>query len=169
MEALQNFYAVATGLSFTLLGLWWVVVALHLDVWMNDPGLRRLARNVSQYFVVPGLMSLVSLIAVSETVLWRFGFGVGALLGLVESMRAATGRSRAISLSGAPRAVAVVAAVMYLIAGALAVDPTLPAAAGVDLSALEVEALLVALLLFLGVNVVWTFFAHPPGKATTGG
>ncbi len=45
---------------------------------MRTPHHRRLACHASLYFALPGIMSLVSLLAERLTYLWRVGFAVTA-------------------------------------------------------------------------------------------
>ena len=60
---LDSFYSTAAQLSFVLLGLWWVVVQFKFDRWRHDPARRRMAYDISSFFLLPGLMSLTSLAA----------------------------------------------------------------------------------------------------------
>ncbi|MCC6176076.1 MAG: hypothetical protein IT305_12290 [Chloroflexi bacterium] len=55
-------YGIMAGLSFTLLGLWWIACQAHMD-WLAEPTGRRMAYVVSLHFVLPGAMSLLSLVA----------------------------------------------------------------------------------------------------------
>ena len=45
----QTFYTTVGSISFTLLGLWWVVVQSR-DAWRTDPARRRMAYAVSLHF-----------------------------------------------------------------------------------------------------------------------
>ena len=58
------------------------------DAWADDPRRRRTARHVSLYFLLPGVMSLFAILSSRLTALWRIGFGVSAVLGLVEALLA---------------------------------------------------------------------------------
>jgi hypothetical protein len=156
---LETFYTTVASLCFALLGLWWVVVQFKHEQWMRDPARRRMAYDLSLYFILPGMMSLVSLLAADVKVLWRVGFAAAALLGAIETLAMiVTARpSASRSLGALARWVVLV---LYALIAVIAVDPTLPAALGLGLKAIEVEGLLITLLLFLGVNLAWLFFTE---------
>ena len=77
------FFSTASALCFTLLGFWWVVVQFRHDELTSDGPRRRLAFVVSLHFVIPGSMSLASLLAGDNGVLWRVAFASAGVLGLV--------------------------------------------------------------------------------------
>ena len=83
---LNTFYSTVAQLCFALLGLWWVVVQFKHEQWMSQPGKRRMAYSISLYFILPGLMCLVSLLAADAKILWRLGFGIAGALGGLESL-----------------------------------------------------------------------------------
>ena len=87
---LQGFYESVAQLSLTLFGLWFVVVELRADDLLDRPWLRRTTLHVSLSFLVPGVVSLASLLAVQVLVVWRVAFAVGGLAGLVANVRLAT-------------------------------------------------------------------------------
>lgn len=78
---METFYTVVAELSFTLLGLWWLVVQTRHDLWIRDPLRRRIATNISLYFLLPGSMSLFALLQPEVGGFWRLAFvtagGVG--------------------------------------------------------------------------------------------
>jgi len=82
----DTFYATAAQISFTLLGLWWVIVQFRHPEWMGSRYYRRMAYDVSLYFLLPGIMGLVSLLATEAKFLWRAGFVVAGLIGVVETV-----------------------------------------------------------------------------------
>ena len=48
----ETFYTVVGGISFTLLGLWWVVVISRKE-WQHSRARRMLAYAVSLHFLLP--------------------------------------------------------------------------------------------------------------------
>ena len=77
----QAFYAAVAGISFTLLGLWWVVVITRTE-WRQSPARRLLAYTVSLHFLLPGMMSILSIIAPDEPLVWRTVFSLAGALGV---------------------------------------------------------------------------------------
>src|SRR5215210_5466194 len=83
---LDTFYSTTAAIAFTLLGLWWVIVEFKHQEWMKNPSYRRLSYNISLYFILPGTMSLMSLLSTEAKFLWRIAFSTAGLLGLVETI-----------------------------------------------------------------------------------
>ena len=80
---LSDFYGAFAPLTFTVFGLWLVVVQTRHADWSRSPEHRRRAYAVSLHFAIPGLMSLLSLVDPSDKTLWRVAFGVSATGGAV--------------------------------------------------------------------------------------
>jgi hypothetical protein len=161
---LETFYSTTAQISFALLGLWWVVVQFKYQRLMDDPQWRRIAYDTSLYFLLPAIMSLISLLATEAKFLWRIGFGAAAFLGLVEtilmiaSSRSGFGRQRVF------RIVRWVVLPLYLFILIFAIRPELVSTLGIGLQPILVEAILVSLLMFLGVSFAWFVFAEPEGE-----
>ena len=150
---LQDFYATVAQACFTLLGLWWVVMQIKYEDWMRDPLHRRASYDISLYFLLPGMMSVVSLLAIEVTTIWRIGFAIAGLLGAAES---AVSIATARSYGEKPRWLRIgdwVSLALYLLIAAVAIRTELVDDVGLGLRPLEVEGILVALLIFLGVNL----------------
>lgn len=152
---LETFYATSAQICFALLGLWWVVVQFKYDLFMRDPARRRTAYNISLYFVLPGAMSLLSLLATEITILWRVAFFAAAAVGVFETARILFGKTGAHG-PGFGRGANLGALVIYILIAFFALVPELLRAFGI--TPLLVEAALLSLLLFLGVHLAWTFF-----------
>src|SRR5829696_6038841 len=75
-----TFYAAASALCFTLLGFWLVVVQFRHAELTADVVERRFTFLVSLHFIVPGLVSLASLLATGA--MWRIAFGLAGLTGI---------------------------------------------------------------------------------------
>ncbi len=161
--SLTSFYEVTTALCFALLGFWWIVVQLRHDEFTTDRRLRAIAYQVSMSFVLPGLMSLAALLAVENNFLWRVGFGVAAAIGVAQTIyflvTSDTGSARLTLRLGRWLML-----VLYALIGVVAIRPTLPREIGIDASALAVEATMVTLFIFLGVNLAWSYFMHPAAE-----
>ncbi|WP_117214702.1 hypothetical protein [Allorhizocola rhizosphaerae] len=148
---LKEFYGVVSGINFTLLGLWWVAMRERKE--FADAAGRRLAYLVSLGFVIPGTIALLSQVAPDRPLLWRASFAVAGLAGTVGMAllsNALQSRLRATTLATVLRFAAVPAYALVVI---VALFPRV--ARAVDLTALQVEAILLCLLIFLGVQAAW--------------
>lgn len=155
---MDTFYATSAGLCFALLGLWWVVVQFKYETWLSDPTRRRVAYDLSLYFLLPGVMSLASLLATRETLLWQVGFGAAGAIGFVDAVLALGAAGKGPTRAWTDRAVPVLTALLYAGVVAVAISPTLPRDLGLELDPLEVEGSLLVVLIFVGVNLVWRWF-----------
>ena len=152
----SGFYGVTAQVSFTLLGLWWVVVQFKHAEWTRSRRHRRMAYDVSLLFLIVGVMSLMAMVDPKGSALWRIAFGVGAILGGVET---ALLSPTLIGSGRASRGTHLVTLLVYALVLLLAIDPRLPGQTGLHVKGLQVEGILVAMLLFLGVNMSWLRFA----------
>ncbi|MGA4670703.1 hypothetical protein ACPCG0_13065 [Propionibacteriaceae bacterium Y1923] len=83
---LTSFYALLAGTSFTLVGLWWMVLERR-PRWKSDPLRRRLAGGTYLSFLLPGLMATLAQLSPATPALWRTSFAACALVGLVSTFR----------------------------------------------------------------------------------
>lgn len=123
----QTFYTTVGAISFTLLGLWWVVV-MGRETWQVNLARRRMAYAISLHFALPGAMSILSLVAPDVGLLWRVSFVSASALGLIL---------------------------------AVALVPGLVTGLGLGLTALQVEAIVVSILVFFGVQAAWILMIEP--------
>ena len=158
-----SFYQFASIVSFALLGLWWVVLNNRYEQWVHDPLRRAEAWALSNYFAVPGVMSLVSLLAVNSSTMWRVGFAAGGLFGMAQSAVFIANENRSPTQSAAVYAGVGISFVVYALTALIAIERG--AAAEIGLTPLEVEGLLVATLLLTGVQLAWLVFARV-GRST---
>lgn len=152
------FYGVVSTLSFTLLGLWWVVAERHKQ-WFLVPGRRRMAYVVSLHFMLPGTMSLLSLVDPIRAPLWRIVF----------TLAGAAGAAGAILVYGAVReefgqrrlgaAMLWVALPVYVLVAVVALAPQVSDA--VSLEPRQLEGVLIAIVVFLGINAAWFLTTEP--------
>jgi hypothetical protein len=147
---------------FTLLGLWIIVVQTRHAEWRQSAIHRRRAYGVALHFSLPGLMSLLSLVDPASTALWRISFAVVAAGGVLALVLV-----RGPAPTGLGVAAYVAAVVLYLLIAVVAVVPGMVAEIGVLARPLRVEAVLLTILVFLGVNVAWLllFEEAPPPSA----
>jgi hypothetical protein len=160
---LSNFYGAFAPLSFTVLGLWLVVVQTRHADWARSPEHRRRAYAVSLHFAVPGLMSLLSLVDPADKTLWRVAFGVsafgcGLILAYLQFSPIPTPRGLLWQLEST------VSLLLYLLVVLVAIAPGAAEEIGAPL---RIEAILLSLIVFLGVNVAWALMfdeVPPPGR-----
>jgi hypothetical protein len=158
---MEEFYAQVSGLSFTLLGLWFAVVQLTHQRWLRHPTYRRVVMHQSLYYLIPGLFSLAALVSVDQPVVWQAGFTITAALGGAEAVHfiARSGRLGDTPLRRALRTPRW-APPVYLLVALVAVFPGLPRVLGLLLTPLQVEAILVVVLLLLGLRGTWLVFTE---------
>lgn len=160
--AIDDFYKTVSSISFTLLGLWWVVVQLRFQKGAGDPRARRHAYGVALYFLLPGVMTMLSAVNSDLNLLWRLAFGVTALLGVVEIvlyMRAGGARS------AGPRVLRGLALALYVLIAIFALRPSLAMELGLGMKPREVEAIFIGLLIVVGVNLAWFGVTEPDEPA----
>ena len=157
---LTDFYVAFSTVCFTLLGLWIIVVQTRHAEWRHSPVHRRRAYGVALHFSLPGLMSLLSLIDPASTTLWRTSFAIVAAGGVL-----ALALVRGPAPTGLGAAAYGAAVVLYGLIALVAAVPGMVAEIGVLARPLRMEAVLLTLLMFLGVNVAWLLLfdqAPPP-------
>jgi hypothetical protein len=159
-ESAVELYRALAQASFALLGLWWVVVQFRHAEWMAERPARRSAYGVSLNFLLPGVMSLMSLAAPEHEAIWRVSFGVAGAVGLLEAAR-----RLAMPARPAERVALAALAVTYALVALIAIDDSLLRDIGIRLYALQGEGILVGFLVFVAVNLAWLAFAEPRHSA----
>ncbi len=151
---LDTFYATVSGVGFTLLGLWWVVVDKHPE-WFQEPTTALMAYVVSLQFIVPATSSLLSLVAPDAPAVWRTVFVLLGLVGVAGAVLVA------VTLAATQPGVSIVALILSLpvYLGIILVALVPGIGSGLDLTGLQLEAFLFAMVLVLGLHAVW-FFSH---------
>jgi hypothetical protein len=159
---LDVFYGAFSPTCFGLLGLWLVVVQLHLREWRGSAVYRRRSYGVALHFALPGIMSLLALVNPHDSLFWRISFAIVALGGAVVLITVGGFPARGLPSGDQPAAAGtaalgrpghlglaayICAIVLYILIGVLAF-------AG-GLAALRTEAILLTLVVFLGFNVAW--------------
>ncbi len=147
---ITNFYISFSATCFTILGLWLVVVQQRYRTWAGDPALRRRSYGVALHFSLPGIMTLLALIDPQSQALWRTTYAIVALGGVIV---VAAVRGAVPNTIG--KAAYIGAIVLYAVVGVVAIVPHLLRDIGITAAPVRVEAVLLSVLVFLGVNVAW--------------
>jgi hypothetical protein len=159
----EVFYQTVAQLAFTLLGLWWLVLQTKYNEWIHSQTRRRMATNITLYFLLPGSMSLLALLATTSRLLWQVAFVLAALIGAVATaffLRAAHA-----SQWRNPWSLRIVTAAsslglaLYALVIVVALLPDLFRAIGT--TPLTVAGVAVTLLVIVGVTLAWTYFIEP--------
>ena len=146
-----EFYKTISGLSFALLGLWWVALELRYKDWEESPQARRHAYGVMLFFLFPGLMSLFSLID-DASAWWRLVFGLTALLGMGEIGLYYSAPRNQMRSADILRVIGLIDYALVLI---VAFRPLVVRDLGIGLSGLQVEAVLTGVLIVIGVHLAF--------------
>lgn len=153
---LNDFYEVGANASFTLLGLWWIVVQARRPDWRGVPERRRAALAISLQFALPGAMSLLSLVDPESEALWRVSFGTAAVAGIGGLVALQSG-SPPMFASRTPAKVAyLVAVTLYACVALVALFAFALKDAGVQPR--QLDAALLACLLLVGLCTAWLVF-----------
>ena len=155
---MADFYSTVAQASFTLLALYWVLLQLRHDEWFRDAAYRRSAYDVSLYFLLPGMMSLLSLLAVEQTWIWRASFVLFGTVGLAESLLMMARRGQLQTAGVLVWVADLASAAAYGFAVLIAVWTDFPQDIGLDLRPLEAEGIVIATLLVLGVVLAAAMF-----------
>src|SRR6185312_12779215 len=135
MIAALAFYQLLATASFTLLGLWFVVVGLSHGGWRTDPVRHRYDLHVALHFLLPGATGLAA--------------GLAESLGFL----AAPGFPRA--LPG--RALRALDPLLYVLVGVAAVT-SLP----LGLVPMQIEGMATGLVFLAGTAYLWLAYAERP-------
>lgn len=162
---LSAFFGVVSTVDFALLGLWWVTVQARPDLRSRRLKTGRAAYLVSLEFLIPGTASLAAQVAPNLQAVWRVAFallgltGVIAIIGLAPAMRRA-------GVSLAARLLVWLTVPVYAAIVLLAAWPEVVQRLGnVDLSALQIEALVFCVAVFLSAQTAWAAAMSPDSEA----
>lgn len=149
------FYGVVSAINFTLLGLWWVAVKDWVDLVGGTASSRRTAYLVSLQFVIPGTVSLLAQVAPEVVVVWRTAFAIAGAIGAIGVVMLAGEIRRMSDARIAPALFVVFGVPVYAAVALVAALPALSASLPTNFTPIQVEALLVTLLVFLGTQEAW--------------
>jgi hypothetical protein len=147
---LTDFYVAFATVCFTLLGLWIIVVQTRHADWRQLSVHRRRAYGVALHFSIPGLMGLISLVDPASTDLWRISFAIAAAGGAIVLVLVRGPAPTWLGMAGYLAAI-----LLYVLIAIVAIRPGIVADLGISARPLRVEAILLTVLVFLGVNVAW--------------
>jgi hypothetical protein len=154
---MDTFYATMSAFCFTLVGLWWAVVQVRIEVWTTNPQYRRLAQSIHYGFLIPGGMSLGALLSGDQRFVWQGVFIVASLCGMVMAARALTFRQGA-----AWRAGQMGALLLYALILLVSLVPAIVASSGLGLSPLQATGLCVTAIVVIGANFAWSVMMGAP-------
>ncbi len=154
---ISTFYALFSATCFALLGFWWNLLQGNPH-WLRDPSTRTAVGGVYLSFLLPALMGLFAQVGgPGTTTIWRISFVAIAVVGLIATLRALRG-TRASQVDDTPNRL--VAIVLY---GLIAVVGVVPETGElVNLTGIQVEAILLILIVLLGHGLVWRFMTSGP-------
>ena len=163
----EVFYQTVAQLSLTLLGLWWLVLQTKYSEWIHDRLRRRMATNITLYFLLPGSMSLLALLATNSRLLWQVSFiiaavigGVTAVLFLRDALKSPWRNPMSIRVISLASGLGVA---LYILVIIVALAPDLFRAMGA--TPLTLAGVGVTLLVIVGVTLAWTYFVEPFASA----
>ena len=163
------FYGVVSAINFTLLGLWWVAVKDRAGLTGDHALSHRTAYLVSLQFVIPGTVSLLAQVAPDIAAVWRAAFAIAGIVGAVGIVLLANEIRRTSDLVLAPTLFRIVGVPLYALVALVALFPLPSALDGTldgGLSPIQIEALLLTLVVFRGVQEAWVVSMTPPKSAS---
>jgi uncharacterized membrane protein len=119
-----------------------------------------MAYAVSLQFLIPGTVSLLSQVAPNVAYLWRTAFALGGAAGVVGIVRLVPILLRT-HLRTAARLLIVVGVPIHALIAVVAMLSDLRSALDIELSSLQVEAVLFCLLVLVGAQTAWIAAMSP--------
>ena len=164
---LSAFFGVVSTIDFALLGLWWVTVQARPDLRSRQLKTGRAAYLVSLEFVIPGTASLLAQIAPNLQIVWRIAFAALGLIGIIAIAGLTPAMSRA-GASGVAGLLLWTTVPCYAVIVALAAWPQIVRNLDLQLSALQVEALVFCVAIFLSAQTAWAAAMSPEPESAGG-
>lgn len=155
---LTDFYISFSATCFVILSLWLVVVQMRYDDWKDDPNSVWRAYGVGLYFSLPGIMTLISLVDPNNPYLWRTAYAIVALGG--------AGVLGVVFKATQDRAIAIAYRSAIVLYGAVAIIAIFANPLDIVKVANRVDAVLLCVVVFLGVNVAWLLAFSAPATGT---
>src|SRR4051794_31913226 len=141
-----------------MLALWWAVITFRHAEFTGSPARLRFSYLVSLYFLLPGLVSLASLLSGTGP-LWRVAFAATGVAGVLAIGVAVLHHDR-VGLGGGLVRWAWLGIPLFAIVTLIAVAPDI-ARSGLGAEPLQVEGFLLVGLLFVGSQLAWVMFTAP--------
>ena len=155
---LTDFYISFSATCFVILSLWLVVVQMRYDDWKDDPNSVWRAYGIGLYFSLPGIMTLISLVDPNSPYLWRTSYAIVALGG--------AGVLGVVYKATRHRAVAIAYASTIVLYGVVAIIAIFANPLDIVKVANRVDAVLLCVVVFLGVNVAWLLAFSTPATGS---
>jgi len=157
---LTAFFGVVSTVDFALLGLWWVAVQTRPDLRNHRFRTSQMAYLVSLQFLVPGTASLLAQIDPTFGPIWRIAFTLSSLSGVVAIISIAP-TLWASGERGVAWLMYLGAFPLYVLITLIALFPQVVNGWSTRMNALEVEAILFCLMVFLSAQTAWAAAMQP--------
>lgn len=161
---LSAFFGVVSTVDFALLGLWWVTVQARPDLRSKQLKTGKAAYLVSLEFVIPGTASLLAQVAPNLQIVWRIAFAALGLIGIVAIVGLWPAMRRA-GASGVAGLLVLTTVPCYAVIVLLAAWPQIVTRLNVQLSALQVEAIVFCVAIFLSAQTAWAAAMSPESES----
>lgn len=152
---LETFYQTVSQVCFTLLGFWLIVLQTKYQEWSGKRERRRMIVNISLYFLLPGTMSLLAMLAIQATAIWRVAFLVTSALGAIETafmLRSLWQREYVYWVAVLVRAIELV---LFALIAVVGLFPQMFNRFG--LTALTVAGIVLTLIVVGGIALMWIY------------
>lgn len=156
---LETFYQTVSQVCFTLLGFWLIVLQTKYQEWSGKAERRRMIVNISLYFLLPGTMSLLAMLAIQATAIWRVSFVVTSAIGAIETVLMLRSIPRNKSLSRVGALMRIVELALFALIALVGLFPQVFNRFG--LTALTVAGVLLTLMVVGGVALMWIYLIEP--------
>lgn len=164
---LETFYQTVSQVCFTLLGFWLIVLQTKYQEWSGKAERRRMIVNISLYFLLPGTMSLLAMLAIQAIAIWRVAFVITSAVGAVETLLMLRAIQQSSKHSSKQRTtstrvallIRMVELILFTLIALVGVFPQVFNRVG--LTALTVAGVLLTLMVVGGVALMWTYLVEP--------
>ncbi|HEY8325295.1 MAG: hypothetical protein ACHQ1E_04205 [Ktedonobacterales bacterium] len=164
---LEAFYQTVSQVCFTLLGFWLIVLQTKYQEWSGKAERRRMIVNISLYFLLPGTMSLLAMLAIQAIAIWRVAFVITSAVGAVETLLMLRAIQQSSKHSSKQRTtstrvallIRMVELILFTLIALVGVFPQVFNRVG--LTALTVAGVLLTLMVVGGVALMWTYLVEP--------
>ena len=157
---MEQFYSIFSTICFFLMGLWWNVTQARQAEWMQYKAAKRMSYTIYMTFLLPGMMSLGAQLSDDLKVLWRIIFVLIGVMGIWVTLVQIPQVSRIYPNAWFMQRARWLIVGFYAVLVLFALLPNLQSLYA-PLKPLQIEALLLGGILFLGVNMAWEFMAQP--------
>jgi hypothetical protein len=152
---LETFYQTVSQVCFTLLGFWLIVLQTKYQEWSGKKERRRMIVNISLYFLLPGTMSLLAMLAIQATAIWRVAFVVTSALGAIETAFMLRSFARQKRVYGVAVLVRAIELVLFALIAVVGLFPQVFNRFG--LTALTVAGIVLTLIVVGGIALMWIY------------